>query len=1787
MSLSRSLPHATEGSSPRRLVHPLVSILSLALLCSGSFASAMEIEPSSLKAAGKGSAILRIDEFGRYSVWAESGQGTAIQMIDRMTGPGQWSGEIGVRDGRVDLFLERGEYKIVTAGHDLASGDVRLEAEPFVEVNVPSIPLLEELKLVESELADLQQRSYWIEIKERRKVILEAAGRCLAELRLWKDGAWLLEATPLRVGTPYLDRQKPLNVLYLEATLDPGLYQVRTYGGPPNPWSTDSDQHPLYLRSGIPDLGPVSRGRYEMSPFGIDRFHVSRESNYFELALPDGGEAGLKIGQVPSLSTSIEGPVAANFIQQETLYPSTRLYEQGEYVSVETFPGTPYILQHFQQQEPMSIQGDGDYWISTVQSGFAGDAVDSTGMLIALDGQGLPAAASVVVLSPETEFVRRVNLSGFTTLFLEVAEAGSYEFKIEGIQCRARIEPFFPFAPPSDYSPPAYQGDYSVWDLPAGRYILAVEPYSTGVADIMIRPRSLLGSLMEWAGLGDTPSAAAAPAGGVIIPKVSLSPRKVYQLFLNERPGVEEMVVVRKLPLDLSQPLPLAQRPGETIQVPFQARERGSLTARAEDGSSLDVSLDGSNWSSSASVTRGRHTAYVRSTADVTLQYTLRLEPTRLSSAAPLPELPSGSGPKDVAFPDLSVGSTAFLDLGRDSEATFHLHADEPALYKLASTGLLAVEGNLRSRTVTSLGGSAEGGVGRNFSIQRYLGPGDYQLTVRPRGRSKGHLGVSAEKSATLKGGRLVPGQPQRISLPADRGVEYTFEISQSGRYHLQTLGLVGKFMCRLEDEDGWPLVRPNDVADISYQFEAGKYRFILLPETTAARAVTLLKWVEETRQTEGHGPHPLTLNTEHSHVWLEPAGNAERQPDQWLFSLPADVDAEVRLTGGMRGELHLLDAPDGNSTGVVASVSPSRPWSGSLPTGSYRLDAVSSRKNNKLRYTVSLQVQQLVAGLEREVTGPSRIPLSVGVGGLVRISSFGSSDVKARLLDAVGRQLAFSDDRQDDWNFDISERLAPGTYFLDVAPVGSAPPKTMVSMQILADAVKTSEPLPMEKVFDLSETAAVIPLQLPAAADLLAVMAESEDVLGLTLEAQIAGAWRELETVESRHPRIELPFPGTARVGPTGPDTPGYQLIATTPYRLRLWSSTGKVTSATVRGAAVNLAAQSEAQLTSGQLLLQPPPTAPWVRLGRIQLTRPGMFRLVEVPDKSRWSDASSPALSNAGRQLISGIDRELWVSLPGETSEEDARVKLERVILGSNDEAAIQIELPPATLQMCDLNFDPGSFLIAQVTAQTGQPGVGLLRDGEEPVFPSAALMAAGTHSALSVSLQSSGVRLATWNAGRFPSSLEAQLITTAVPTSSADRVEGDWEGRLEGISSRTLALASGQKQIRLSLGPNLVAVLARGDTIESVHWLDDQPFSETLFTRADHLSILHRGAGQSNFVVSVLNQDRSARNLALTFEQPLETRFAASGILRVPVNYSAAADSGPWLETTGSIESVLLLGDNGVVLRKGDALPRQFSGSAVISHETGLGLAWLEIGETYERLFGKMEPRGAARITTPKEVPLTGEVHSFEIDFGRPSVVHLRGAGEALSRLVTSKEKGALAWVEIHSDQIRLDAYLPEGMGIVQLRAFSGSKLSGVLEISRSDVRSIGEGLGPETLLPPGSTRFFSFQINETGKVGVGVRASSEVVEAEVLTSTGKVLGTGTVQFLDLDPGRYLLSLKTPVDAPPVAVRPALAGISPPGTDPPEDVIESYMRMDAQAIGDAESSTAPTDVEGGEDL
>lgn len=256
----------------------------------------MVLQPAVVPAAGRQVAQLEVADFGRYSIRVADARGTALQVLDRMSGAGEVVGEAGKQDGRIDLFLDRGAVRVLTFGSKLATGEATLEALPFRErAGAPAGVELVEGKAIDGELADLEQLSWWIEIPQRRRVVFEAAHGTSPTCASWQSGSWLVDAAPT---TSVVEPQsgRPL-ALSADRRSRPRPLPPTAYGGPEVRWSAGGVERPFHLRFGWPRDAQTLRERRTIGPLGFERVLVSGAADYFRLELPAApvGEASVDL----------------------------------------------------------------------------------------------------------------------------------------------------------------------------------------------------------------------------------------------------------------------------------------------------------------------------------------------------------------------------------------------------------------------------------------------------------------------------------------------------------------------------------------------------------------------------------------------------------------------------------------------------------------------------------------------------------------------------------------------------------------------------------------------------------------------------------------------------------------------------------------------------------------------------------------------------------------------------------------------------------------------------------------------------------------------------------------------------------------------------------------------------------------------------------------------------------------------------------------------------------------------------------------------------------------------------------------------------------------------------------------------------------------------------------------------------------------------------------------------------------------------------------------------------
>ena len=116
--------------------------------------------------------------------------------------------------------------------------------------------------------------------------------------------------------------------------------------------------------------------------------------------------------------------------------------------------------------------------------------------------------------------------------------------------------------------------------------------------------------------------------------------------------------------------------------------------------------------------------------------------------------------------------------------------------------------------------------------------------------------------------------------------------------------------------------------------------------------------------------------------------------------------------------------------------------------------------------------------------------------------------------------------------------------------------------------------------------------------------------------------------------------------------------------------------------------------------------------------------------------------------------------------------------------------------------------------------------------------------------------------------------------------------------------------------------------------------------------------------------------------------------------------------------------------------------------------------------------------------------------------------------------------------------------------------------MVRLAADPIRPAPAGVGPASLLAGGETRVFAFTVPTARRVGVGVRASADVVDADLLDATGARLADGRQALVDLKPGRYLLRVRCPAGRGPVRIAPVVLGLKPPGDGPPPTALTRLL-------------------------
>jgi hypothetical protein len=261
----------------------------------------------------------------------------------------------------------------------------------------------------------------------------------------------------------------------------------------------------------------------------------------------------------------------------------------------------------------------------------------------------------------------------------------------------------------------------------------------------------------------------------------------------------------------------------------------------------------------------------------------------------------------------------------------------------------------MRTAIVPRLVSDTGSGRGRNCLIAKFLRPGRYLLSVKTTGRSKGRASVLLTRKPVRKARGVTKEGEVFFTVDANELIRQDLVIKSTGQHRIRTSGQGVSLQCRLDDKQGWPLIRVPAACTQTMSFDRGTYRWTQLPLTVESMRRTQLEKIRDPLILRGERKHIIRMNN-----WYN-AELSEDGKDEFIFTLRADLDVSVSLNQGMQGRLYRLEK---KKEELIEPVPPNRgAVTVKLAAGKYLLRTEHSRADVGISYRLLLGSSILAPG--------------------------------------------------------------------------------------------------------------------------------------------------------------------------------------------------------------------------------------------------------------------------------------------------------------------------------------------------------------------------------------------------------------------------------------------------------------------------------------------------------------------------------------------------------------------------------------------------------------------------------------------------------------------------------------------------------------------------------------------------------------------------------------------------------------------------------------------------------
>ncbi len=1792
----------------------------LALTAFPLFAAAPPSLDSSLFSGPGASAetILRVPTVGRYAIVSQGKLGASLELVDRMAGSMATNGRASGMDavaGRIDSFLEPGEYKI-RIGKPQGQA-VTLSARAFSVANAGredfDVPELAKIQSVSGELHDFELLSWWVRIDESDPVLLlEAHGRNLTDAVVWRDGAWDTGIRPLmREFEP--EKGMPMMSLEFNVRMDPGLYLVTFAGGPRRSWPKETGKDRFSMTRGGRYLGEMGVMSVTFGESGLASYLVSGNARFFQMESRNNKVYRMAISANSPGASRFDSSSRAEINEKSSSYRATAsggVSDRTQWLTLQGPPGESVEIRWFPTLsgnypfDSLALRYDRDSrdYLATVLGAAEGEeSIDVSGLVVDSThrDKGVllePKGIQVPSLGANHPIRRRLNSLFSVSLAVRVEQAGFYavvEKDSKAVGAKYAFTLMDDMIAGRGRATPVEVAGGGRIRLQDKLYILTISPVKSGVLDFVIMPTTIVGG-------GDSARLLAAepprPVNGLSWSSIPvLSGSDSTWLIIASRGRVPQGVTVRRLPLDLREPVCVRLEAGASMTLPFVNDAEQLVSSINPTFSGQTARIDGSPWKADGAVLPGRHQLVLSNPTGQEAWHVISAVPRERTSGLEKPK----KAELETLFPSFTEGVAVWKSFERGESATFLLKVVQPGPYRIATAGRLAMGIGIRTILKPDLFSASQNADGRNAVVTAYLRPGAYMVRVSAQGASRGRAGMTLERVGTILAGTLSEGVILRKTVPAGSVLKADVRVDRETDYSLECLGLGRSFVWRFEDADAWPLGSPIGNGTLARRLPVGTYHYVSAMDPVPTRRLLSLT----ARAGQDQAPYDpkakllsIRLNRTYRKIWTESQGRPE---DVFTLSLPSSIDAILYISQGMLFRVldekgQVLDHGRGGEHSEAM-----------LPAGTCRIQVSSIEEDNLKNYSIAVATADLYEGGPRTPGSlPASIPVTVGKDGNIDIWSYGSQEMQAVLVDQSGRIVATAEEIPDDWNFRIVANVKAGRYTLALSSAEDASASSSRG-QPVAEEDRHSDSQSEGEYSESEDQGAYDNGEGEyqdggdeQGSDQGAV---SEDEGGGEYRAQDRGgseAVPELGPAPAGSPMITLISRDTRALSSAGgtldvtvdlsTEVGAAAFTAKTAGVHRFWAASDEPISVSIsRGGRViaSGAAPLFLPLSQGEnysvsfwhsgvgekqvafhLTAERPAV---ISLGGGEISQTVNETVVQLENRDGSSFTVTPA---AGRLLYSpGLNlpfrplTEAAVNTSGATGwvlhadgSPVGGVKISPLALRDGTAGAVVVGSVP---QVFSVQVPPRTAALIRTDNAGQEIGLSASPAGSYKADTFDWRGAGVTKLATVIGLRDGSFRGRLWDCGSGQEDRRRAVSARFFPVVS-ETVLGK-SGRLTvsvpSGSAAAVALDGARQALSVSLERGMTAFGWNGRPAGVV----DAPEASTSgIMEVQGGSIVVVNDSSAPALCSIVS-GAAASQTDLTEAQGFEAVLAGERDL----SFSVSADPKSRL---------FLWGDHGDARYLSEADGRITSGQSVgtdlgpvlvfpggkgrleISTAHGALKAWISKPEDLRSSFASKDSWAPGSALSVEGVTLGQAAQSWTFSLDQDAIACLRSDADGVTALYD--RSGALLGLAAGLGGRTVISSLPKGSYMAFTRPFRGAGQGGSLRLALLAPTTVAvEGEGAPALLGPGELALYRFEVKAAGKIGAGIRAESDGLSAALFDARFKPIGEGTLFIRKLAPGLYYLLVEAKGETRRFA--PVVYGLSGSRTETPDDVIKSY--------------------------